>query len=121
MKAEILFKVDGLDLSINVYTTRPDTIYGSTYLVISPESSLLNSIVTDDLKMRLMNIVKSQAKNELERTDLNKDKTGTFTGSYAINPLTDKKIQFGWQIMTSSYGTGSIMVALGHDCQIWCR
>ena len=117
--AEILFKVDGLDLSINVYTTRPDTIYGSTYLVISPESSLLNSIVTDDFKDAVDEYCeKAKLKNELERTDLNKDKTGTFTGSYAINPLTDKKIPI-WvaDYVLSSYGTGSIMAVPGHDCR----
>ena len=117
--AEILFKVDGSDLNINIYTTRPDTIYGSTYLVISPESTYLRSVVADEKKSIVKDYCdKAKLKNELERTDLNKDKTGVFSGSYVINPMTKERIPI-WiaDYVLSTYGTGAIMAVPGHDAR----
>ena len=106
--AEIVFSIENHTSEIKVYTTRPDTIYGATYVVLSPENELLDSIVAKDC-FELVNdyIEKAKLKNELERTDLNKDKTGVFSGAYAINPITNQKIPI-WiaDYVLSGYGEG---------------
>ena len=92
--AEVTFKVDGSDdLEFTVFTTRPDTLFGATYCVLAPELDLVNKITTEDKKQEVEDYKKLAAsKSDLERTELNKDKTGVFTGSYAINPVNGKKI-----------------------------
>ena len=113
--ASIFFDISGFDEKIEVFTTRPDTIFGATYLVLSPEHTLTKKISnnSDDI---LKYIEESTSKNELQRLDLNKDKTGIFTGAYAINPANNKKIPI-WvaDYVLVSYGTGAIMAVPGHD------
>lgn len=115
--AELTFKVKDSDHSFNVFTTRPDTLFGTTYCVLSPESNLVKEIVTQDQKEEVDKYIEQAAtKSELERTDLNKDKTGVFTGAYAINPVNNKEVPI-WiaDYVLSSYGTGAIMAVPAHD------
>ena len=116
--AEVTFKVDGSDdLEFTVFTTRPDTLFGATYCVLAPELDLVNKITTEDKKQEVEDYKKLAAsKSDLERTELNKDKTGVFTGSYAINPVNGKKIPI-WisDYVLSTYGTGCIMAVPAHD------
>ncbi len=103
--------------SIKVFTTRPDTLFGATYMVLSPEHELVDKITTDKQYKEVHSYQKKAAgKSDLERTDLAKDKTGVFTGAYAINPVNDKKIPI-WiaDYVLSSYGTGAIMAVPAHD------
>lgn len=111
------FKVDGKDLSFEVFTTRPDTLFGATYCVLSPEHELVDKITIEENKEAVNKYKKESAsKSELERTELNKEKTGVFTGAYAINPVNNKKIPI-WisDYVLSSYGTGAIMAVPAHD------
>jgi leucyl-tRNA synthetase len=114
--ATVKFKtVAGDDLE--VFTTRPDTLFGATYMVISPEHPLVSKITTAEHKAEIEAYQKATlAKNDLERTELNKDKTGAFTGSYAINPANGKQVPI-WiaDYVLMSYGTGAIMAVPGHD------
>lgn len=115
--AEVTFKVKGCDKDFIVYTTRPDTLFGATYCVLSPEHPLVDSIVIDSQKEEINRYkMVCQSKSELERTELNKDKTGVFTGSYAINPVNNKEIPI-WisDYVLMSYGTGAIMAVPAHD------
>ena len=115
--AEIDFVVDGSDQKMTVFTTRPDTIFGATYLVLAPEHPLVSSIVTADTKSAVDDYVKESTKrSELERLADNKDKTGVFTGSYAINPANGEKIPI-WvaDYVLYGYGTGAIMAVPAHD------
>lgn len=116
--AEVNFKVDGFeDAEFTVFTTRADTLFGATYCVLAPEHALVEKITTSSQKEAVENYIKeASAKSELERTNLNKDKTGVFTGSYAINPVNNKKIPI-WisDYVLASYGTGSIMAVPAHD------
>ena len=116
--AEVNFKVDGFeDLGFTVFTTRPDTLFGATYCVLAPELDLVNTITTDSQKNAVEEYKKQAAsKSDLERTELNKEKTGVFTGSYAINPVNNKKIPI-WisDYVLSTYGTGAIMAVPAHD------
>ena len=116
--AEVTFRVDGsADLEFTVFTTRPDTLFGATYCVLAPELDLVNKIITEDKKQEVEDYKKLAAsKSDLERTELNKDKTGVFTGSYAINPVNGKKIPI-WisDYVLSTYGTGCIMAVPAHD------
>ena len=116
--AEVTFKVDGSDdLEFTVFTTRPDTLFGATYCVLAPELDLVNKITTEDKKQEVEDYKKLAAsKSDLERTELNKDKTGVFTGCYAINPVNGKKIPI-WisDYVLSTYGTGCIMAVPAHD------
>ncbi|PWG01089.1 leucine--tRNA ligase [Levilactobacillus bambusae] len=116
--ASVFFDIDGhADTQVEVYTTRPDTLFGATYLTLAPEHDLVNAITTpaqaDKVKAYQEAI---ESKSDLERTDLNKDKTGVFTGAYAINPVNGKKLPI-WigDYVLSSYGTGAIMAVPGHD------
>ncbi len=115
--AEIDFAIDGSDQKITVFTTRPDTIFGATYLVLAPEHPQVDSIVTAEAKAAVDDYVKeSTKKSELERLAENKDKTGVFTGSYATNPANGEKIPI-WvaDYVLFGYGTGAIMAVPAHD------
>lgn len=115
--ARVSFEIENKDASIDVYTTRPDTIYGTTFLVLSPEHSLVNEITSEDKLEAVKKYQEdSSKKSDLERTDLAKDKSGVFTGAYAINPLTGKKLPI-WiaDYVLSSYGTGAVMAVPAHD------
>lgn len=115
--ARVSFEIENKDASIDVFTTRPDTIYGTTFLVLSPEHSLVNEITSEDKLEAVKKYQEdSSKKSDLERTDLAKDKSGMFTGAYAINPLTGKKLPI-WiaDYVLSSYGTGAVMAVPAHD------
>ena len=115
--AEVNFKVNGTDESFTVFTTRCDTLFGATYCVLSPEHPLVDKIVTLDKKQEVDAYKKQCAsKSEMERTELNKDKTGVFTGAYAINPVNEKLIPI-WisDYVLMTYGTGAIMAVPAHD------
>ncbi len=115
--AHVNFKVSGTDKEFTVFTTRCDTLFGATYCVLSPEHKLVDLITTDDKKKEVEEYKKVCAsKSDLERTELNKDKTGVFIGSYAINPVNGKEIPI-WisDYVLASYGTGAIMAVPAHD------
>ena len=115
--AEVIFKIDNTNKEFTVYTTRCDTLFGATYCVMSPEHPYVNEITTAEQKEAVESYQKACAtKSDLERTDLNKDKTGVFTGAYAVNPVNGKKIPI-WisDYVLASYGTGAIMAVPAHD------
>jgi leucyl-tRNA synthetase len=115
--AEIDFKIDKSDQKIRVFTTRPDTLYGGTFLVLAPEHSLVDLIVTEEQWPAVREYRERTArKSDLERADLSKEKTGVFTGAYAINPATDQKIPI-WiaDYVLIGYGTGAIGGVPAHD------
>ncbi len=116
--AEVIFKVANYDnLDFTVFTTRPDTLFGATYCVLAPELDLVNQITTSEQKQAVEDYKKLTAsKSDLERTELNKEKTGVFTGSYAINPVNGNQIPI-WisDYVLSTYGTGCIMAVPAHD------
>ncbi|KIU24215.1 leucine--tRNA ligase [Weissella cibaria] len=115
--ASVNFKVKDSDAEVEVFTTRADTLFGATYLVLSPEHALVSEIVSDDQKETIEAFKKSIAsKSDLERTDLNKDKAGVFTGAYAINPMNGEELPI-WigDYVLASYGTGAIMAVPAHD------
>lgn len=115
--AEVDFKVVDLDEKIRVFTTRPDTLFGATYIVLTPEHPLVNLLTKEEYKKEVSEYVeKSVNKSDIERTDLLKEKTGVFTGSYAINPSNGKKIPV-WvaDYVLLTYGTGAIMAVPAHD------
>ena len=116
--AEVKFKVaNSNELEFIVFTTRPDTLFGATYCVLAPELDLVNEITTPEQKQVVEDYKKLAAsKSDLERTELNKDKTGVFTGAYAINPVNGKQIPI-WisDYVLSTYGTGCIMAVPAHD------
>ncbi len=115
--AEVCFTLDGHDDSIWVFTTRPDTLFGATYMVMAPEHPLVDPITVDGQKQAVKEYCEAAArKSDLDRTDLAKDKTGVFTGAYAINPVNDEKIPI-WisDYVLISYGTGAIMAVPAHD------
>ncbi|AVK99706.1 leucine--tRNA ligase [Pediococcus inopinatus] len=119
--ASVNFKVEGTDDEIEVYTTRPDTLFGASYMVIAPEHSLVKKITTDAQKAAVEAYEKKiETKSDLERTDLNKDKTGVFTGAYGINPVNGEKLPI-WiaDYVLASYGTGAIMAVPAHDQRDW--
>ena len=115
--AHVDFKVDGYDDKFTVFTTRCDTLFGATYCVLAPEHELVEKITTADKKAEVQAYLDICAtKSELERTELNKDKTGVFIGAYAINPVNNKKIPI-WisDYVLAGYGTGAIMAVPAHD------
>ena len=116
--AEVKFKVaNSDDIEFTVFTTRPDTLLGATYCVLAPELDLVDQITTEDKKEAVIEYKKLTAsKSDLERTELSKEKTGVFTGAYAINPVNNKKIPI-WisDYVLSTYGTGCIMAVPAHD------
>ena len=115
--AEVRFAIDGHDETFEVFTTRPDTLFGATYAVLAPEHSLVEQITTPEQKEAVeAYIQKVTNKTDLERTDLAKEKTGVFTGAYAINPVTNEKMPI-WiaDYVLMSYGSGAIMAVPAHD------
>ena len=115
--AEVTFSVDGHEKEFTVFTTRPDTLFGATYAVLAPEHPFVGTIVTEEQKEAVESYVnKIEKKTEIERTDVTKEKTGVFTGAYAINPVNNKKIPI-WiaDYVLMSYGTGAIMAVPAHD------
>ncbi|MGG4497150.1 leucine--tRNA ligase [Brevibacillus reuszeri] len=115
--AEVTFAIDGHDQSFTVFTTRPDTLYGATYAVLAPEHKLVD-VITVPAQREAVDAYLEQAKrkSDLERTDLAKEKTGVFTGAYAINPVNGERLPI-WiaDYVLISYGTGSIMAVPAHD------
>ncbi len=114
---EVDFKIKGLSSNITVYTTRPDTLFGASYVVLSPEHPLVEKLTLDEKKVEVEEYIKlASTKSDFDRGELNKDKTGVFIGSYAINPVNNAEIPI-WiaDYVLMSYGTGSIMAVPGHD------
>ena len=115
--AIIEFPINGINKKIKAFTTRADTLYGATYLVLSPEHELVKSCTIDKFKSSVNNYCKKSAlKSEIERLDTKKTKTGAFTGLYAINPINNKQLPV-WiaDYVLTGYGTGAIMAVPGHD------
>ena len=115
--AEVDFEIDGLNRNLTVFTTRPDTLFGATYMVIAPEHALIETITTQECKNSVNDYIKATSlKSDLDRTDLAKEKTGVFTGRYAINPVNKKQIPI-WvaDYVLTGYGTGAIMAVPAHD------
>ena len=115
--AHVKFKVANTNLDFTVFTTRCDTLFGATYCVLAPEHDLVKDITTPECKAVVDEyIAKCSSKSELERTELNKEKTGVFTGAYAVNPVNNKLIPI-WiaDYVLSTYGTGAIMAVPAHD------
>lgn len=115
--ANVTFKVAGMEKDFTVFTTRPDTLFGATYAVLAPEHELVAQITTPEQKAAIDAYVEEASKKtDLNRTDLAKEKTGVFTGAYAINPVNGKEIPI-WiaDYVLASYGTGAIMAVPAHD------
>ncbi|HEX8923498.1 MAG TPA: leucine--tRNA ligase, partial [Patescibacteria group bacterium] len=127
--ARVRFKLKDGDKELEVFTTRPDTLYGATFMVVAPEHELISRLTNNELRIsqdenenkkrveEIKNYVKqARSKSDLERTELSKDKTGVFSGLYAVNPLTGKEIPV-WisDFVLASYGTGAIMSVPAHD------
>ncbi len=115
--ALIDFEVEGFGSKFSVFTTRPDTLFGVTYCVLAPEHELVEKIMSDSMKDAVLQYKKECAcKSELERTELNKEKTGVFTGAYAVHPINGKLLPI-WisDYVLASYGTGAIMAVPAHD------
>ena len=115
--AEVIFKVKDHNKEFTVFTTRPDTLFGATYCVLAPEHPFVKDITIASQKSEVEAYVeKTQHKSDLERTELNKEKTGVFTGAYAINPVNQKEVPiFIADYVLGSYGTGAIMAVPAHD------
>jgi len=115
--AEVDFKVDGSKEIITVYTTRPDTLFGATYMVLSPEHPLVGKLTSPEQSEAVVEYMKAASlKSDLDRTDLAKDKSGVFTGAWAVNPVNGRKIPV-WvaDYVLMGYGTGAIMAVPAHD------
>ncbi|MBH31698.1 MAG: leucine--tRNA ligase [Candidatus Marinimicrobia bacterium] len=119
--AEVIFDLPSINESLVVFTTRPDTLFGATYMVIAPEHPLVKRLTISNKKKEVKRYVEKAArKSDLARTELEKDKTGVFLGTYAINPGNDEKIPI-WisDYVLMSYGTGAIMAVPGQDQRDW--
>ncbi|WP_341278446.1 leucine--tRNA ligase [Paenibacillus sp. FSL H8-0537] len=119
--AEVTFAIEGHDANLVVFTTRPDTLFGATYCVLAPEHELVAQITTADQKAAIEAYqLTASRKSDLERTDLAKEKSGVFTGAYAINPVNGEKTPI-WiaDYVLAGYGTGAIMAVPGHDTRDW--
>lgn len=119
--AHVTFKVDGLDETVTVFTTRPDTLFGATYMVLAPEHRLVDEITTEEQLAAVEAYrEKTARKSDLERTELSKDKSGVFTGAFAVNPVNGEKIPI-WiaDYVLMGYGTGAIMAVPAHDERDW--
>ncbi|MFJ8511714.1 leucine--tRNA ligase [Lysinibacillus xylanilyticus] len=115
--AQVKFKVAGTDKNFEVFTTRPDTLFGATYCVLAPEHILVKEITINTQCVAVEKYLERVAlKSDLERTDLAKEKTGVFTGAYAVNPINGKEVPI-WiaDYVLSTYGTGAIMAVPAHD------
>jgi len=119
--ADVVFKIVGSDKSLKVFTTRPDTLFGATYMVVAPEHPILEELVTESYRNDVdLYKKKASTKSDLDRTELAKEKTGVFTGIFVINPVNNKEIPV-WtsDYVLMSYGTGAIMAVPGHDQRDW--
>ena len=119
--ANVTFAVDGSDKTFQIYTTRPDTLFGVTYMVLAPDHALVDQIVTPAQKAAVESYQQqARLKSDLERTELAKDKTGVFTGAYALNPVNGAKVPI-WigDYVLASYGFGAIMAVPAHDERDW--
>ncbi len=119
--AEVRFAIEGFDQSLLIYTTRPDTLFGATYMVLAPEHPLVPAITTAEQSEAVRSYQQQVAsKSDLDRTELNKVKTGVFTGAYAINPVNGARLPI-WiaDYVLGSYGTGAIMAVPGQDERDW--
>lgn len=119
--AHVDFQVAGTDKKFTVFTTRPDTLFGATYAVMAPEHDLVDVITSPEQAQAVANYKhEASLKSDLARTDLNKDKTGVWTGAYAINPVNGRQIPI-WisDYVLASYGTGAIMAVPAHDTRDW--
>ena len=119
--ASVEFSVDGHDQTIEVFTTRPDTLFGATYMVLAPEHDLVNKITTSEQLSAVQQYATDAAKkSDLERTELAKEKSGVFTGAYAVNPVNNELIPI-WvaDYVLAGYGTGAIMAVPAHDQRDW--
>ena len=119
--ANVFFKIDGHDETLDVFTTRPDTLFGVTYMVLAPEHKLVKILATRNQLEEVQKYIDTASnKSDLERTDLAKEKTGVFTGAYAINPVNNRKIPI-WvsDYVLGSYGFGAIMAVPAHDQRDW--
>ena len=119
--AKIYFDLPSIDQTLEVFTTRHDTLFGATYMVLAPEHPLVQILTSDDQRDLVKKYVEdSSKKSDLDRTELNKDKTGVWLGAYAINPVNNKKIPI-WisDYVIMSYGTGAIMAVPGEDERDW--
>lgn len=119
--ADVTFAVDGTSQTFEVFTTRPDTLFGATYAVLAPEHPLVNCITTDEQASSVAEYQRQASlKSDLARTDLAKDKTGVWTGAYAINPVNGRKMPI-WisDYVLASYGHGAIMAVPAHDERDW--
>lgn len=119
--AEVIFKVYGSDDVINIFTTRPDTLFGATYMVLSPEHPLVDKLTTQEFKSQVQEYRESiKSLSEIERSSTVKEKTGVNTGAFAVNPVNNKKIPI-WiaDYVLMTYGTGAIMAVPGQDERDW--
>ncbi|WP_046214685.1 leucine--tRNA ligase [Paenibacillus wulumuqiensis] len=119
--AEVTFQVENTEEEIRVFTTRPDTLFGATYCVLAPEHPLVEKVTTAEQQEAVKAYQeKASHKSDLERTDLNKDKSGVFTGAYAVNPANGEKLPI-WiaDYVLAAYGTGAIMAVPAHDTRDW--
>lgn len=119
--AEVTFAIEGYDETLEVFTTRPDTLFGASYCVLAPEHKLVDIITTESQRAAVAEYRdKASRKSDLERTDLAKDKSGVFTGAYAINPVNGAQVPI-WiaDYVLAGYGTGAIMAVPGHDTRDW--
>ncbi|MCW2763653.1 MAG: leucine--tRNA ligase [Marmoricola sp.] len=119
--AEVEFRVAGSEDTLRVFTTRPDTLFGATFMVLAPEHPLVQKITTQEQKEHVNSYIKSaQAKTDIERQDAGREKTGVATGAHAINPVTGKEIPV-WiaDYVLTGYGTGAIMAVPAHDDRDW--
>ena len=115
--AEVIFEIPSIKSNITVFTTRPDTLFGATYMVLAPEHPFVMDLVNGESRSEVEKYIEqSQKKSDLDRGDLNKNKTGVFLGSYALNPVNGESIPI-WiaDYVLMSYGTGAIMAVPGHD------
>ena len=119
--AEVIFQLPSIEKEITVFTTRPDTLFGATYMVLSPEHSLVKELTSPDKLKEVTNYIeKASRKSELDRTELAKEKSGVYLGADAINPANEQEIPI-WisDYVLMSYGTGAIMAVPGHDQRDW--
>ena len=119
--ANVKFALESGQGEIEVYTTRPDTLFGATYMVLAPEHELVEKITAPEQKDAVEGYIRAASlKSDLERTELSKDKTGVCTGAYAVNPVNGEKIPV-WisDYILVSYGTGAIMAVPAHDQRDW--
>lgn len=119
--AEVTFAIEGHEATLEVFTTRPDTLFGASYCVVAPEHKLVDVITTEEQKAAVADYRdKASRKSDLERTDLAKEKSGVFTGAYAINPVNGAQVPI-WiaDYVLAGYGTGAIMAVPGHDTRDW--